>query len=288
VKPQVRIYNRPDLRNPYLIIGWADAGLIGTTAINYLTDKLGAEEFGEIDLHDFSLMPYIFIKDGVIQELEYPDSSLYYWKNKNLDRDLIIWGGKPPTINHYQLANAILDVAKLFSVSRIYTMGGLYANVTHTEKPRVFAIINKSILKRYLSLYDIESGTDYHGTPSMNGLVLGLAQQRNIEGISLWGQVPSYIGDIANPQVCEAVLSTLTTMLDIDIDFTEIRAEADYTTKQINELVTYLRQQDNELDQHIDKLEKGIDVHLSEEDSHRFFREIEEFLRKQQGRKEGD
>ena len=45
----VRIYKRPRLRNPYLIVGWADAGHVGIDAIDYLIEQLGAEEFGEIE-----------------------------------------------------------------------------------------------------------------------------------------------------------------------------------------------------------------------------------------------
>ena len=86
MKSPVRIHKRPRLRNPYLIVGWEDAGLVGINAVDYLTDKLGAEEFAEIEPHDFSLLPYIRIKGGVLQEIEYPKNSFYYWKNKKIKK----------------------------------------------------------------------------------------------------------------------------------------------------------------------------------------------------------
>lgn len=286
VKPSLRIHKQPHLRNPCLVIGWADAGLVGISAVDYLNDKLGAEEFGEIEPHGFSLLPHISVKGGVLQEIEYAANSFYYWENKKSTSDLIILGSKPPAINHYEFANLILDVAELFDVSRIYTVGGIYANIAHTTKSRVFAIINNPRLKKYLTHYDVELGLNYRGPSSINGLVLGVAQQRNIEGISLWGRVPGYISEIANPQVCAAVLRVLTNMLGIDIDFSDIEAEARYTNQQIDELVNYLRQKNPDLDRHIGKLEQGLNVEVSEEDRQRFFAEIEEFLRKQQGRRE--
>jgi len=288
VDPLVKIYKRPTLRNPYLIVGWADAGLVGTGVTEYLIDKLPAEELGEIEPYSFSLAPDIHIKAGVVQEIEYPQNSFYYWKNNNSARDLLIWGSKPPAVNQFQMANAILDVAELFGVSRIYTVGGLYANVAHTEDPGIFAIINNPGLIHGLRQYDIESGMDYRGPASMNGLMLGIAQQRGIEGISLWGRVPSYIGDIANPRVCEALLKLLSDILGIEVDLSEIGAEAIYMGKQIDELVKYLRQQDPDLDQHIGKLEKGLNTEVSEEDSQRFFKEIEEFLKNRKGRRESE
>jgi len=44
-----RIYKRPQFRHPCLIAGWTDAGLVGTRATDYLIDKLGAKELGEIE-----------------------------------------------------------------------------------------------------------------------------------------------------------------------------------------------------------------------------------------------
>ena len=284
----IRIYKRPRLRNPYLIVGWADAGLVGLRAVDYLADKLKAEEFGEIEPHDFSSLPHCTIKGGVLQEIEYPMNNFYSWKNKSSPNDLIIWGSKPPTLHHHEFANLILDVAELFNVRRIYTVGAIYANVAHTAKPRVFAVINNPRLRKYVTHYGIESGTNYHGPTSMNGLLTGLAKHRDIEGINLWGRVPNYIGEVANPQVCEAVLRVLTKMLDLDIDFSGIESEVRYANKQIDELVNYIRRQNPDLDRHIGKLEKGINVEASEEDRQRFFEEIEEFLKKQKGRREND
>ena len=289
MQPPVRIYKRPRLRNPYLVVGWADIGLVGINAVDYLANKLKAEEFGKIEPYDFALLPHISIKGGVLQEIEYPRNSFYYWKNKETTGDLIILGSSPPALHHYAFANLILDVAELFGVRRIYTVGGIYANIAHTERPRVFAIVNNARLKDYVTHYDVElAGIDYHGPTSMNGLILGIAKRRNIEGISLWGRVPSYIGEIPNPQVSEAVLRVLTRMLGTDIDFSGIEAKARHANKQIDELVSHVRQQNPDLDRHIGKLEKGMSVEASREDRQRFFEEIEEFLRKQQGGREND
>ncbi len=285
MKSPLTIYKRPRLRDPYLILGWADSGLVGTSTIDYLVEKLGAEEFGEIEPYDFSPLPNSLIKEGVLQEIEYPASTFYYCKNKESANDLIMFASKPPAVNHYRLANLILDVAELCEVRRIYTAGGIYANVTHSEKPRVFAVTNNPALKRWVKRFGADLGVDYYGPTSMNGLILGVAKSRKIDGISLWGRVPNYISEIPNPQVCQAILMVLTRMLGIKIDFSEIEAEARHSSKQIEELVSYVRQQDPELDQHIEKLERGMSVEASEEDKQRFFEEIEEFLRQQKGRR---
>ena len=289
MEPPVRIYKRPQLRNPSLVVGCADTGLVGINAVDYLANKLGAEEFGEIEPYNFASLPHVLIKEGVLQEIEYPRNRFYYWKNKETAEDLIILGSGSPAQHQYEFVNLILDVAELFDVRRIYTVGGINANVAHTERPRVFVIINNPELKHYVAQHGVElAGIDYQGPTSMNGLILGIAKRRNIEGISLWGRVPSYVSEIPNPQVSEAVLQVLTRMLGIDIDFSEIEAKARRAIRQINELVRYIRRQNPALDRHIGMLEKGMSAETTPEDRQRFFDEIEEFLRKQQGRREND
>ncbi|MFC1873905.1 PAC2 family protein [Chloroflexota bacterium] len=284
----IKIFKRPRLKSPSLIVGWEDAGFVGKRAIDYLVDELGAEEFGEIDAHDFALLPNSIIKKGVLQEIEYLATTFNYWKNKKSGDDLIIIGSSPPAIHHYKFANLILDVAELFRVRRIYAVGGLYASIAHTSQPEVFAIINHPGLKDYVTRQGIELGLSYRGPTSMNGLIIGLARQRNIEGICLWGRVPNYISDIPNPGVCRAVLETLSSLLKIDIDFSEMEVDIRRSGKRIEELVSYIRQQNPDLDQHIERLENGIHLEPMEEDSQVFFKDIEEFLRKQEGRRDSD
>jgi len=284
----IRINKRPRLKNPYLIMGWADAGLVGIDAIDYLIDKLGADVFGEIEPQYFSFLPHSTIEGGVLKEIEYPSTSFYYWKNKKSNNDLIMLGSKPPAMNHYELANLILDVAESFKVSRIYSVGGIQAHIAHTEKPRVSAVVNNPGLKNSIIRQGLKLGMNYHGPTSMNGLILGIAKHRNLEGISIWGWVPNYIGEIPNPRVCEAVLRVLTRILDIDIDFSDIEYEAYQANKQIDEIVNYIRQQDPRLDNHIGRLEKGMSTDDSVEDRQRLVKEIEEFLKHQKGRREND
>ncbi len=52
--------------------------------------------------------------------------------------------------------------------------------------------------------------------------MLGVAKERDIEGVCLLGEVPSYATRIQNPMAALVVLKALTGMLDIEIDLTEL------------------------------------------------------------------
>jgi hypothetical protein len=61
----------------------------------------------------------------------------------------------------------------------------------------------------------------------LNGLLLGVAKERKIEGICLLGEVPVYATRVPNPMAALAVLKVLTKMLDIEIDMAELAQQAE-------------------------------------------------------------
>lgn len=275
----IRLERSPRLKRPYLIVGWPDAGYVGLKAVSYLQSKVGAIYLGEIEPYEFSSMPDSIIKEGVLKGLEFPPSQFHYWKGKKAP-DLIFFLGRQPAIRPYSFANLILDVAEKFGVRRIYTVGGFFASLLHTGKPQILAVVNEPSLKRAIKGYEVEIGEDYHGPTSMNGLLLGVAKERGIEGISLWGQVPHYIGELPNPKIAHAAISVLTQMLKLSLNLSELVDEAELAEKEIDRLVNYVRQQSPDFAEYLDKLEKGT---LTKDEGERFFKEIEDFLKRQRG-----
>ena len=70
----------------------------------------------------------------------------------------------------------------------------------------------------------------------LNGLLLGVAKERNIDGICLLGEVPIYATRIQNPMAALAILEVLAKMLDIEVDMAELAelaVEAKERIKQV-------------------------------------------------------
>ncbi len=266
-----------------MVVGWDDAGRIGSGVAGYLVNKLGAEEFAEIEPYQFSIVPNTLVKEGVVEGIEYAETSFRYYKNKNSSSDLIILDSPAPQQNQHEYASLILDLAETFNVKRIYTAGGIPANIPHDEEPGLFAVANSTRVKRYIKPFGVEMGLDYYGPTNMNGLLMALARQRGFDGLSIFGWVPCYITEIPNPRICEAILRILTRMLNVDIDFKDIVAEAEFANKQINEVVAYIREQNPDFDRSIGRMGITPGFQAPEEDRRRIFREIQDFLRKQHG-----
>jgi len=70
----------------------------------------------------------------------------------------------------------------------------------------------------------------------LNGLILGIAKERDIDGICLLGEVPVYATQVANPKASLAVVKVLTRILGIDIDLTELSNLAKQTSKEMERL----------------------------------------------------
>jgi len=65
----------------------------------------------------------------------------------------------------------------------------------------------------------------------LNGLLLGVAKEREVDGICLLGEVPVYATRIQNPMAALAVLEVMTTMLGVEVDLDEL-AQLAVETKQ--------------------------------------------------------
>jgi proteasome assembly chaperone (PAC2) family protein len=161
----------------------------------------------------------------MIEELRYPKTKLYYWKNKMGNDLLFCIADYEPMQKRYKYVETILDLAEKYEAEMLFTISAFTTHIQHDEEPKVFAAVNSHELITYLNQWDIAPAKEID-LSSINALILGLAQKRNIHGIFLLSEVPSYTTDIANPKSGMAVTSVLSKMLDLNIDMVDIRESA--------------------------------------------------------------
>ncbi len=235
----VKLYKEPRLERPELIVGWPGIGNIGIVAVDTIREQIQAEEFGEIEAHDFFYPRRVTIKADLLEDLEFPSTKFYY---KRLEqKDLIIFIGEEQPTNGgriyaegrkaYQMANLVLDVAERFGCQRVYTSGAAVALVHHTLKPRVWAVPNKEELidelKRYentILMSEVEGRGGKGGITGLNGLLLGVAKKRGLAGVCLMGEIPDYLSGapFPYPRASKSVLEVMSSMLGIPIDLSKL------------------------------------------------------------------
>lgn len=285
----------PDLRQPDMIIalaGWSDAAQVATGTVLYLVRTLDAISFARIEgdqFYDFSTTrPEVTIDHGLIKLLQLPSNSLFYWKNKKADHDLVFFHGIEPHFHWQKFVDTILELADGLKVRRIYALGGLYDNIPHTMEPRISGVVNGAELLPVLQKHNIEP-INYRGPSSLHSFLLANFARRNVEAISIWGHAPFYVRVETNPMACLALVRKLSELMEIEIDLTELIKAGEYLQDMLNRLLA----ESEELQLYIKKLEEQYEIEgiTSREPSpgaDRIIREVEDFLRNQRRKEEPD
>jgi len=236
MKNIIKIYARPKLKSPVMLASWPGIGDVSLIVATYLRKKLDFKELGEIEPSYFFDAIGVVAKDNVIEAPQFPQSRFYYWKNPGGGNDVILFIGEDqPITKGYELANCVLDVGVRFQAKRIYTCAAALSRIHHTEQPRVWGVVTSQHMTEELEKYDLVQRSNLQ-IAGLNGLLLGVTKEREIEGICLLGEVPMHATRIQNPVAALAVLRVLTKMLDIEVDvgeLTQIANEAADRLKQV-------------------------------------------------------
>jgi len=237
MKNLIRLYARPKLNTPNMLASWPGIGNVSIIVASYLKKSLDFKELGEIEPSAFFDAIGVVAKDNVVEAPQFPQSQFYYWKNKGGGSDIILFIGEDqPYTKGYELANCVIDVAERFQVKRIYTCAAALSRIHHTEQPRVWGVVTSPHMSGELEKYDLVQRGNLQ-ISGLNGLLLGVAKEREIEGICLLGEVPMHATRIQNPVAALAVLQALTKMLGIEIDFTELAQTARETADRVKQVV---------------------------------------------------
>jgi len=231
----VKIQARPKLNSPVMLAAWPGIGNVAMIIATYLQRKLAFKKLGEIEASNFFEPIGVMVKDSLVEAPQFPHNSFYYWKNEGKENDLILFLGEAqPSAKGYELANCVLDVGLRFGIKRVYTCAAALSRMHHTEPPGVWGVATNQEATEDFKKYDLERRGNLQ-IAGLNGLLLGVAKEKGIEGVCLLGEVPAYATKIQNPMAALAVVKVLTKMLDIDIDMAELTQLAGETTEKIKQ-----------------------------------------------------
>ena len=222
----VKLHKQPNPADCSMLASWPGIGNVSLVVAKYLKQKLNAEEIGEVNPIGFFEPVGIRVKDNVIESPSFPESKFYYWQDENASKGLLLFiGEEQPSTKGYELINHVLNVAQKFNVKMIYSCAAAVTRIHHSEKPHVWGVATKPELLDELS----EQGVALHGNlhiAGLNGLILGLAKERGLDGVCLLGEVPSFATQISNPKASLAVLEVLNRMLNIDVNLDDLESMA--------------------------------------------------------------
>ncbi|MBI3890430.1 MAG: PAC2 family protein [Candidatus Wallbacteria bacterium] len=232
--PRIRILHPMPLRQPVLIAAWPGMGLVGFNAVEFLRAALGAEQVAEIEPADFFAVAGVQVKDGLTVPLKVPHNTFHGWRNPASGKDVLLFLGsaQPVSGREMTLSMLVLEVARTFGATQIFTAAAMAAQIDHLTPSRVFGVSSSAVeigrLER-LGVTMLPEGE----IGGLNGLLIGVAQQQGMLGSCLMGEMPHYTTHIENPKASKAVLEVLSQLLSIPLDLSPLEERARYIETQI-------------------------------------------------------
>ncbi|MFC1897117.1 PAC2 family protein [Chloroflexota bacterium] len=294
----VIITEKPRLRHPYMVCGisgWVDGGEAATGSIQYLVRKLGAKRFAEIPIDRFhifqlpgqlSLRPHAKMEDGILKEHSFPQNQFFHWTNPDADNDLILFLGTEPNLHWEEYADAILDVAEEFSVTRIYLLGGVLDKTPHTREPGASCACSSDQLKEEMRKYSVQF-SNYEGPGSFSTTMLHICQNRRMQMVSITARATYYpefnIIISHNPKTIRAVVRRLNQLVHLNLDISDLDRQAD----EFESKISFMASQNPRFQDYVEELEKDFTevkyeepLEISPDEAVRL---AEEFLKEKRG-----
>ncbi len=218
----ISLTEKPQVDHCVMLASWPGIGNVSLILAQYLKEKLGAREVGEIDPVDFFEPVGVMVRENVVEEPRFPESKFYYWEKEDRSLGVVLFiGEEQPRSRGYEMVETVLDAAEQLGVGRIFSCAAAVTRIHHSEETKVWGVATRTELLDEFSRYKVV----LRGTlriAGLNGLILGRAKERGIDGMCLLGEVPGFATQMAHPKAALAVLSVFAEMIGIDIDTEEL------------------------------------------------------------------
>jgi uncharacterized protein (TIGR00162 family) len=216
----------PPPKGSILVCGLPGIAFIGKLAVDYLIRELGAKLVGAVYAPFFS--PYVLIgSDGVVEILR---NELYYLQDEG-GRGIYFLTGNAQAASpegQYALLDKVLETVLPLGVTHVYSIAAFLTDKPF-ERPTVYGIATTPSLVDGVAEWGVVA-MDQGSISGMNGLILGLARMKQLNGTCLLGETHGYqtpTGQyIVDANAARAVLEILTAMLKLPVDMKPLEQQA--------------------------------------------------------------
>lgn len=236
---------QPTLNESYLLCGLPDVGFVGKQVVDYLVEKFKAQLFEE------AYSPYfpahvLITKDGTVELMK---NEFYCLKKPEFKSDFIFLTGNTQAITpegQYEIADETLKRMKKLNVKKFFTISPhIITDRLQNETPKVYGVVNNPDLIGMLKEFGIPL-LDKGSIRGFNGLLLGIAKLKKIDGVCLVTDTVDYMtisGRIlVDVKAARITLEVLCKILGIEVDMADMDKQAKATEEFIQKLEEVERQ----------------------------------------------
>jgi uncharacterized protein len=222
----------PELSDPVLVEGLPGVGHVGKLVAEHLLEELDGEPVRRVYSEHFP--PQVDIDEG---RAKLASAELHAVEADG--RDLLVLTGDhqaQDAAGHYRLTDRFLDIAAEFDVERVFALGGVPTGELIDEYDVIgAATADESIEELEDAGVEFREGEPAGGIVGVSGLLLGLAERRDLPAACLMGETSGYLVD---PKSARAVLEILEDIVGFEVDFDSLEERAD----EMEEVVQKIQQ----------------------------------------------
>ena len=237
---ELRIHERPELDRPILITafrGWNDGGQGASLAAGYLARLWDAQLIADVDPEEFfdfqATRPHVKLVDGLTRQIDWPETSFYRARPDGFERDIVLLLGIEPNLRWRAFTRMLVDYATELGVELVVSLGSLLADVPHTRPAPVTGSASDPELVERLGL----QASRYEGPTGIVGVLHDACRGAKVPSVSLWAAVPHYVSLTPSPRAALALCERLGSLLDTQIDVSELQEAADGYVEQVSRAV---------------------------------------------------
>ena len=268
----VETFGLADLKDVTLVIalkGWVDGGGVASSAGQHLSgDGPVMARFDPDGIYDYAgRRPLISFESGTSDEIGWPD--LVVRHNRIGDRDLLLLVGDEPQIGWNAVTKDMAELAGLYGVQRVVTLGAIPAQVPHTRPTPLLVTSTDPELQPT----GVPVGKFVVPAAAANAIDHHLKENLGLPTAGFWAQVPHYVTGVYWPGVL-AVVERVGMYLEQPVDTSILANEAAAMVARLD-LAVSERPEAREFLARIEEAQLSLDEAMGQD----LANEIEDFLR---------
>ncbi|MGI0083081.1 MAG: PAC2 family protein [Nitrosopumilaceae archaeon] len=203
----LKIHELPKLKNPNMVAALPDMGNVAGIGMDFLVKKLKAKLFAEL----YAFWPPAVSYDGGMIKYTQSTYKFHYSQKENL----VIFSGEfnpsdPRRL--YEICYEVVEMAKKLKIKALFSIGAALRQPNPTE-PKIFGATTSTTLLNLLKSQKITLLDGKGQITGFNGLILGIAQEKNLDGVCILGEIDN--PNVIQPKAAQTILSKLIELLKI-------------------------------------------------------------------------
>ena len=207
----LQVFSKRKVNSITVFASLPDIGRVGGLVSSFLVGNLDTEHIANIIS---SPKPWVNVKDGVVSSAK-DIYEIYFSQSQKL---VILTGDVQPEDHRelLELCHTFLDFCKSIGrIKRVYTAGGSL-NEMATGEPRVVGVTTRTRLREILDNSGVNIlGSEFTTITWFNGLILGIASDKNIEAIGFYGEIPDK--SIPQPLAAKSIIKAFSKIEHLSI-----------------------------------------------------------------------